>query len=65
MSQSLPSSTAGVVAVLATVASTTFLMIFAITLTAGHLPTRVLAIVAAVTQLLLLVHDNVRTLPVR
>lgn len=54
MSRSLPSSIAGVVAVLATVASTTFLMIFAITLTAGHLPTRVLAIAAAVTQLLLL-----------
>lgn len=54
MSRSLLSSIAGVVAVLATVASTIFLMIFAITLTAGHLPTRVLAIVAAVTQLLLL-----------
>ncbi|KAA6411968.1 MAG: hypothetical protein FRX48_04118 [Lasallia pustulata] len=55
MALGLPSSIAGIVAVLATIASTTFIMIFAITLTAAHLPTRILALVAAVTQLLLLI----------
>ena len=55
MSRSLLSNIAGTVAVLATVASTTFIMIFAITLTAAQLPTRVLALIAVVTQLLLLV----------
>lgn len=54
MSRNLLSSIAGIVAVLATVASTIFVMIFAITLTAAHRPTRALAIVAAVMQLLLL-----------
>lgn len=54
MSRSLPSTIAGIVAVLANVATTTFIMIFAITLTTAHLPTHVLALIAAITQLLLL-----------
>ena len=52
MSRSLLSSITGIVAVLATIASTTFIIIFAITLTVAHLPISILALVAAVTQLL-------------